>query len=1456
MARSHRSLRFEQFEAKRLLAGNQAPLVDAGSDLELPVSNVAILEGIVSDDGPLDTVDLAWVKVRGPGDVTFAEPGAAQTTAQFSEPGRYDVRLEANDGQMTTIDYLTINVLAASQAPIVDAGADQTAMLATDVLLRGTVTGVGSPDNLITTWVSVSGPSLVTFADPGAEDTSARFSMPGIYVLQLEADNGDLRGIDQVTITVEAPNAAPRVDAGEDQTVLVTDGVTLDGTVTDDGLPESPGLVTTTWSQLSGPGTVTFGDASAVDTTASFSEVGTYVLQLQAHDGEFNNVDQLTVTVAGSSGLVGHWAFDEGSGPIAADASGAAHSGVLNGATWTNAGKVGNAIQFDGNNDFADTGNWDINSGKLTIAAWINADSFVGSYRDGRIVSKAVGAQTQDHNWMLSTIAQGSDTRLRFRLKTDGNTDTLIAGSGDLLPGQWYHVAAVYDGAMMRLFVDGTEVGSMPKSGPISDSATAPVWIGNNPVSQSQPFDGRIDDVRIYDTALTVLEILTLAQVTVSNQAPVVDAGDNRSVAVSAALPLDGTVSDDSLPELPGLVTTTWSQLSGPGTVSFIDASAVDTTASFSKIGTYVLSLQANDGEFTTSDELTVTVDPKQDYVYVSDLPFAATINGWGPVERDASNGEQAAGDGNPITINGVIYTKGLGVHADSEVTLELGGYFSRFLSDIGVDDEMSANGSVTFEVWGDGTKIFDSGLMTVDSPVQAIDISVAGVDHLKLVVTDGGNGKTADHADWADARVELAGGERNLARQVNAGADQSVVLSGQIALNGTVVDDHRPGAADTLTTTWSQVSGPGDVTFGNTATVDTTASFSKIGSYVLQLEANDGEFTNRDFVTVTVIGVEQESGVEQETGVEQEISGFFISPTGSSNGDGSANSPWDLRTALSHPSAVDPGDTIWLRGGTYRGGFVSTLTGTADNPITVRAYPGEHVVIDIYDSNPRTRFDIRGDYSHFIGLEFTSTDPKPRITSLPHIPEDIDRGALNIYGSHVKLINSVMHDLLGGLGFWASAEGGEVSGNIIYNNGALGPGAKLLHGIYTNNTQDTKRIADNFIFNDSGYGLHVYDNKDNSGYYIEGNTIFNNGGPEIFVGVTGSVQNVTLLENYTFNPGANDEVQLGYPWGTDNKNLALSDNYFASGISLPKNWSPFTADGNTVVGAITGNHPSDGFTVDRTPHGIEVFVRPNEYEAGRANVTVYNWDRNPSVEVDLSGVLAVGSSYQIHHVYELFGQPLVSGVYDGSTVTVPMNTTDAPRLFGGEQAFGPQIAGPEFGAFVVTTMPISPQPLLAAIENVGSNRVGDALTPVVLRKVLKYAAAELQASRLTNSQLEVLEQVQVQIADLDGARLGEATNTTITLDVSAAGHGWFIDTTPEDNSEFSKNSDHELLALNDSPAADRMDLLTVVMHELGHLIGYEHADDSSDLMAETLELGTRRELDIETLDRLLGSEY
>jgi hypothetical protein len=193
---------------------------------------------------------------------------------------------------------------------------------------------------------------------------------------------------------------------------------------------------------------------------------------------------------------------------------------------------------------------------------------------------------------------------------------------------------------------------------------------------------------------------------------------------------------------------------------------------------TYVYRVRATNaaGDSANSNESTATTPPLQSTMYVSDLPFAGSpTNGYGPVELDESNGSSGAGDGKTITLNGVTYTKGLGVHALSDVTYQLNGAYKSFLSDVGVDDEVGSNGSVDFQVFADGVLKFDSGTMTGATGTKGIAIDITGAQQLRLHVTDAGDGLDYDHADWAGARVSTNAITTTLAAPTNLAASAAI---------------------------------------------------------------------------------------------------------------------------------------------------------------------------------------------------------------------------------------------------------------------------------------------------------------------------------------------------------------------------------------------------------------------------------------------------------------------------------------------------------------------------------------------------------------------------------------------------------------------------------------------------------------------------------------------------------
>ncbi|MCF3128987.1 NPCBM/NEW2 domain-containing protein [Streptomyces olivochromogenes] len=162
----------------------------------------------------------------------------------------------------------------------------------------------------------------------------------------------------------------------------------------------------------------------------------------------------------------------------------------------------------------------------------------------------------------------------------------------------------------------------------------------------------------------------------------------------------------------------------------------------------------------------------------LSDLPWTSAANGWGPVERDRSNGEQGAEDGRTLTINGTTYAKGLGTHAPGDITYHLGGKCKSLRVDVGVDDESTAGGSVAFRIYRDATKVADSGVRTANDPPVRLTADLTGGTTLRLVVTDGGDGIDYDHADWADARLACGDGP-------TAGAHALSDLSWASATNG-----------------------------------------------------------------------------------------------------------------------------------------------------------------------------------------------------------------------------------------------------------------------------------------------------------------------------------------------------------------------------------------------------------------------------------------------------------------------------------------------------------------------------------------------------------------------------------------------------------------------------------------------------------------------------------------------
>jgi hypothetical protein len=467
----------------------------------------------------------------------------------------------------------------------------------------------------------------------------------------------------------------------------------------------------------------------------------------------------------------------------------------------------------------------------------------------------------------------------------------------------------------------------------------------------------------------------------------------------------------------------------------------------------------------------------------------------------------------------------------------------------------------------------------------------------------------------------------------------------------------------------------------------------------------------------------------------------FFAAPDGSPHGNGSAEAPWDLATALAGPEAVQPGDTIWLMPGAYRGGFVSRLKGRPDAPIVVRGVRDGRVTIDTHPRDDRDNgfFLLQGADAVFRDFEVTCSHPQ-RVTEIGGSwPADIRRGAVDVRGDRLSLINLVVHDCANGFGFWSEGEGGEISGCLIYNNGWQGPDRGHGHAIYAQNERGVKRMTDNVIFHQFAYGIHVYGSEKASlkGFHIEGNIAFENGclargeggAPGIMVGGGSPAERVVVRENLVIGGG----MRMGYPWGVANEDVSIVGNYI-EGSLVVRDFRTATVTGNVVVAhsnpvqlEAAAQSMLEGLTWDENeyfvtdgrwgetavveksksralpfeqwrretgcdrnsrftkgaPTELRVIVRPNPHEPGRAHIAVLNPQLLPEVEVDLSGVLAIGQRFRIASVKDYYGHPLANGVYQGGALRIPMKAVAAPPPVGLSDATLP-VTEPAFAAFVV----------------------------------------------------------------------------------------------------------------------------------------------------------------------------
>ncbi len=178
--------------------------------------------------------------------------------------------------------------------------------------------------------------------------------------------------------------------------------------------------------------------------------------------------------------------------------------------------------------------------------------------------------------------------------------------------------------------------------------------------------------------------------------------------------------------------------------------------------------------------------------VRLGELDLSKMSSGWGKPLADKTV------TGKAISIGGQAFEHGVGTHAESVFYVKLDGKTERFRAQVGVDDATKGRGTVRFQVYGDGKRLFDSRTMKGGQKAKAVDVPLAGVRLLMLMVTSGGDGADSDHADWAQAEFVVTGDKPQAIDVPKPPAEERTILTPkpepQPKINGPKVYGARPG--------------------------------------------------------------------------------------------------------------------------------------------------------------------------------------------------------------------------------------------------------------------------------------------------------------------------------------------------------------------------------------------------------------------------------------------------------------------------------------------------------------------------------------------------------------------------------------------------------------------------------------------------------------------------------------
>jgi hypothetical protein len=406
----------------------------------------------------------------------------------------------------------------------------------------------------------------------------------------------------------------------------------------------------------------------------------------------------------------------------------------------------------------------------------------------------------------------------------------------------------------------------------------------------------------------------------------------------------------------------------------------------------------------------------------------------------------------------------------------------------------------------------------------------------------------------------------------------------------------------------------------------------------------------------------------------------WYAAPDGLQTNPGTIEAPWDIESALMNYTKVKAGETIYLRGGIYyhpdrtpnNKGYAFYLLGASGAPITVRPYQNERVTIDGgLHTHGAPRHVIIRDLEIIVSENLTETRISNQAGSAP---TDMNRplGGFTLEaGTDIKIINCVVHANAGGFGFWQSVSGdSELYGNIIYDNGWIGPDRYHGPGIYgQNSSADWKYVRDNIIFDQYSFNMQLTGKTPEiSRFHVEGNFFYKtkpfSSRDGVIIGSYASPLSYDgrVLDNVHYDSG----LDVGHNGGIDNAivtgNTIVKADLVFNGANLEAHdnflWKVGWLSPKIINGTVDGATRNDGNIDDVAvpiPTSPMVFLKPNAYDANRAHLAIMNFQSATSVEVDASAFLNSGDSYRLMNPADFYGEPVLAGDYTGGTISVPV---------------------------------------------------------------------------------------------------------------------------------------------------------------------------------------------------------